>query len=116
MSRVRGRIDDLIIMGASKVFPSQIEQIILSVSGLQPHYEIVVDRHAGIDTLEVRVEISESMPALDEMKSLEKLKWRVEAEIDSLIGVKARVTLVEPRTIARQIEGKTRRVVDKRRM
>ena len=116
MSRVRGRIDDLIIMGASKVFPSQIEQILLSVSGLQPHYEIVVDRDAGIDTLEVRVEISESMPALDEMKSLEKLKARVSAEIDSLIGVKARVTLVEPRTIARQIEGKTRRVVDKRRM
>lgn len=116
MSRVRGRIDDLIIMGASKVFPSQIEQIILSVSGLQPHYEIVVDREAGIDTLEVRVEISESMPALDEMKSLEKLQRRVAEEIDSLIGVKARVTLVEPRTIARQIEGKTRRVVDKRRM
>ncbi len=116
MSRVRGRIDDLIIMGASKVFPSQIEQILLSVSGLQPHYEIVVDREAGIDTLEVRVEISESMPALDEMRSLEKLKARVSAEIDSLIGIKARVTLVEPRTIARQIEGKARRVVDKRRM
>lgn len=116
MSRVRGRIDDLIIMGASKVFPSQIEQIILSVSGLQPHYEIVVDREAGIDTLEVRVEISETMPELDEMKSLENLRRRVAQEIDSLLGVKARVTLVEPKTIARQIEGKTRRVVDKRRM
>lgn len=116
MSRVRGRIDDLIIMGASKVFPSQIEQIILSVSGLQPHYEIVVDREAGIDTLEVRVEISETIPELDEMKSLENLRRRVAQEIDSLLGVKARVTLVEPKTIARQIEGKTRRVVDKRRM
>ena len=105
MSRVRGRIDDLIIMGASKVFPSQIEQILLSVSGLQPHYEILVDREAGIDTLEVRVEISESMPALDEMKSLEKLKGRVASEMDSLIGIKAR-----------QVEGETRRVVDKRRM
>jgi phenylacetate-CoA ligase len=116
MSRVRGRIDDLIIMGASKVFPSQIEQIIVSMSGLQPHYEIVVDREAGIDTLEVRVEISESMPAMDEMKSLEKLQRRVAEEIDSLIGVKARVTLVEPRTIARQLEGKSRRVVDRRRL
>jgi phenylacetate-CoA ligase len=115
MSRVRGRIDDLIIMGASKVFPSQIEQILLSVSGLQPHYEIVVDREAGIDTLEVRVEISESMP-LDEFQSLENLRIRVAKEIDSQLSVTARVTLVEPKSIARQIEGKTRRVVDKRRM
>ena len=115
MSRVRGRIDDLIIMGASKVFPSQIEQILLSVSGLQPHYEIVVDREAGIDTLEVRVEISESMP-LDDFRSLEGLTIRVGQEIGSQLGVKARVTLVEPKSIARQIEGKTRRVVDKRRM
>jgi phenylacetate-CoA ligase len=116
MSRVRGRIDDLIIMGATKVFPSQIEQIITSVSGLQPHYEIVVDREAGIDTLEVRVEISEAMPEMDELKTLENARTRVAQGIDSLLGMKAKVTLVEPRSIARQTEGKARRVVDRRRL
>jgi phenylacetate-CoA ligase len=116
MSRVRGRIDDLIIMGASKVFPSQIEQIILGVEGLQPHYEIIVDREAGIDTMEVRVEISEAMPGMDEMKTLERAKDRLAKGIDAAVGVKAKVTLVEPRKIARQTEGKQRRVVDRRRM
>jgi phenylacetate-CoA ligase len=116
MSRVHGRIDDMIILGAVKVFPSQIEQIILEVKGLEPHYEIVVDRAAGIDTLEVRVEISEAMPELDEMKSLEAVRTRVAQGIDTVLGITAKVTLVEPRTIARVSEGKQRRVVDKRRI
>jgi phenylacetate-CoA ligase len=116
MSRVRGRIDDLIIMGASKIFPSQIEQIILGVEGLEPHYEIILDREAGIDTMEVRVEISEAMPGMDEMKTLERAKERVAQGIDTEVGIKARVTLVEPRKIVRQTEGKQRRVIDRRRM
>ena len=116
MSRVRGRIDDMIIMGATKVFPSQIEQVILGVDGLAPHYEIVVDRAAGIDILEVRVEISETMPALDEMKSLEQATAKVAQRIDAVLGIKAKVTLVEPQTIARAGGGKIRRVLDKRQI
>jgi phenylacetate-CoA ligase len=116
MSRVRGRIDDLIMMGAAKIFPSQIEQIILGVQGLEPHYEIILDREAGIDTMEIRVEISEAMPGMDEMKTLEKAKERVSQGIDAAVGIKAKVTLVEPRKIARQTEGKQRRVIDRRRM
>ena len=100
MSRIRGRIDDMIIMGAVKVFPSQIEQVILEVKGLQPHYEIVVDRAAGIDTLEVRVEISEDMPELDEMKKLEQVRSRIAQGLAALLDIPAKVTLVEPRTIA----------------
>jgi phenylacetate-CoA ligase len=116
MSRIRGRIDDMIIMGAVKVFPSQVEEIVLGVEGLAPHYEIVVDREAGIDTLEVRVEISETMPGLDEMKSLEQAKSRVAQRIDTVLGVKAKVTLVEPKSIARAGGGKARRVVDRRQI
>jgi phenylacetate-CoA ligase len=116
MSRIRGRIDDMIIMGAVKVFPSQIEQVILEVKGLQPHYEIVVDRAAGIDTLEVRVEISEDMPGLDEMKKLEQFRSRIAQGLAALLDIPAKVTLVEPRTIARSEGGKTRRVVDKRQI
>jgi phenylacetate-CoA ligase len=116
MSRVRGRIDDMISMGAAKVFPSQIEHVILSVPGLEPHYEIVVDRDAGVDTLEVRVEISESMPGMDEMKSLEAARSRASREMESIAGVPVRVVLVEPRSIPRPLEGKARRVRDKRRL
>jgi len=116
MSRIHGRIDDMIIMGATKIFPSQVEQIILEVKGLEPHYQIVVDREDGIDTLEVRVEISETMPEMDEMKTLEQAKARLGQKIDAVLGVKVKVTLVEPRSIARAGEGKTRRVVDNRQI
>ncbi len=114
MSRVHGRIDDMIILGAVKVFPSQIEQIILGVEGLEPHYEIHVSRSGGVDTLEVRVEISGSMPGLDEMKSLEAARAKLARGIDGILGIPARVTLVEPRTIKRVTDGKARRVVDTR--
>jgi phenylacetate-CoA ligase len=114
MSRVQGRIDDMIIMGAAKIFPSQLEQVILGVKGLDPQYEIIVDRENGVDTLAVRVEISESMPGMDEMKTLEATRSRLTREIEALTGVPARVTLAEPRSITRPLEGKARRVVDKR--
>lgn len=116
MSRIRGRIDDMIIMGAIKVFPSQIEQVIMEVKGLQPHYEIVVDRAGGIDSLEVRVEISEEMPEMDEMKKLEQVRARIAQGLAALLDMPAKVTLVEPRAIARPEGGKTRRVVDKRQI
>jgi phenylacetate-CoA ligase len=115
MSRIQGRIDDMIIMGALKVFPSQIEQVILDVQGLQPHYEIIVDRIAGIDALEIRVEISEDMQ-VDEMKKLEDLRTRIARDMAARLDLPARVTLVEPRAIARSEGGKTRRVVDKRQL
>jgi phenylacetate-CoA ligase len=116
MSRVHGRIDDLIIMGATKVFPSQIEHIIIEAMGLPPRFEIIVDRVAGIDSMEVRIEISEAMPALDEMRTLQRAMAKVEHGIDSAVGIKAKVTLVEPRTIAPEAGGKARHVVDRRQL
>ena len=103
MSRIQGRRDDLIIMGAVKVFPSQVEQVILEVEGLHPHYEIVVDRSGGTDFLELRVEGDSAEAAR-----------RIEQRLASMMDVPARVTLVPPRTFARSEGGKARRVVDKR--
>ncbi len=129
MSRVSGRIDDLVIMGDVKVFPLQIEQILLGESGLTSNYQIVIDRAGGRDTLEVKVEISEAIPELDEMRTLERVKERVVAKLDTMLGVQAKVTLVEPGSISRETPsagaaggpwgeghpaGKTKRVVDKR--
>jgi phenylacetate-CoA ligase len=118
MSRVHGRIDDLIILGDVKVFPNQIEHILAETQGVEPHYEIVIDRADGRDTLEVRVEISGSLPGLDEMKTLEGIKQRIVAKLDAILGVQAKVTLVEPKSIAAESRagGKARRVVDKRRI
>jgi phenylacetate-CoA ligase len=117
MSRIRGRIDDLIILGDVKVMPLQIEQILLETQGVTPHYEIVVDRIEGRDTLEVRVEISEAMPEMDEMKSLERMKEKIVRRLDTVFGVQAKVTLVEPRgTTPPTASGKVSRVIDKRKI
>jgi len=102
----------LIIRGVN-VFPSQIEEAILSVGGIEPHYLIVVDREGMLDTLEVKVELSASSFA-DEIRELEELQERLESKIEDIIGLSVKVRLVEPKSIPRS-EGKAKRVEDKRR-
>jgi phenylacetate-CoA ligase len=113
MSRVTGRSDDMLIVRGVNVFPSQIESVLLEVEGLAPHYLIVVDRQHQFksDDLEIWVEVSEDVFS-DEIQKMEKLEQRLRAEMDSVLGISARVKLVEPRTIARS-EGKAKRVVDR---
>jgi phenylacetate-CoA ligase len=114
MRRVTGRNDDLIFIQGQKVFPSQIEEILLEAEGTAPHYRIVLDRHDGEDSMEVQVEISEQMPGIDELKNLERLRDTVARRIHVSLGVEAKVTLVEPRSLLRQTHGKQRRVEDRR--
>jgi phenylacetate-CoA ligase len=114
MSKVHGRTDDMLIVRGVNVFPTQIESVLLSVEGVEPHYQIIVDRERHMDDLEIWVEVSEAVFS-DEMRSLEELERRVRAEMDSILGIAARVKLVEPRTITRT-EGKAKRVVDRREL
>ena len=112
MPKVTGRTDDMLIIRGVNVFPSQIEHVLMSVKGVEPHYQIVVDRQGSMDTMEVQVEVSDSLFS-DEIKALEQLSRRIQAEIKDLIGSSCKVTLVEPKTIKRS-EGKAQRVIDKR--
>ncbi len=112
MPKVTGRTDDMLIIRGVNVFPSQIEHVLMNVKGVEPHYQIIVDRHGSMDSMEVQVEVSESIFS-DEIKSLENLSRQIQAEIKDLIGSSAKVTLVEPKTIKRS-EGKAQRVIDKR--
>jgi phenylacetate-CoA ligase len=114
MRRVTGRTDDLIFIKGQKVFPSQIEEILLEAEGTAPHYRIILDRQDGNDTMEVQVEISESFPAFDELKNLERLRDTITRKIEVVLGVHAKVTLVEPRSLMRESGAKVRRVVDNR--
>jgi phenylacetate-CoA ligase len=113
MSRVTGRSDDMLIIRGVNVFPSQIESVLLAVEGVEPHYLIVVDRQHVFksDELEIWVEVSEDVFS-DEMQKMEKLEQRLRSEMDSVLGISARIKLVEPKTIART-EGKAKRVVDR---
>ena len=113
MSRVAGRSDDMLIVRGVNVFPSQIESVLLDVEGVEPHYLIVVDRQHAFktDELEIWVEVSEEVFS-DEMQKMEGLEKRLRSEMDSVLGISARIKLVEPRTIERT-EGKAKRVVDR---
>jgi phenylacetate-CoA ligase len=112
MSRIKGRSDDMLIIRGVNVFPSQIESVLVEVPGVAPHYQLIVDREGHLDTLEVAVEVDETVFS-DEVKQMQKLAQTIEARIKDYLTVSVKVRLVEPRTIPRS-EGKAQRVIDKR--
>jgi phenylacetate-CoA ligase len=115
IQRVTGRTDDMLIIRGVNVFPSQIEEILMRVEGTTPNYLLVVDRRPrGLDELEVQVEVSERVFS-DEMSKLEALAERVRTEIDSTLGLRVAVRLVEPKSIERSA-GKAKRVIDRRNL
>lgn len=115
ISKIRGRTDDMIVVRGINVFPSQIEHVLLSVEGTQPHYQLIVDRKAGeMDELEILVEVEERVFS-DEVRKLQDLEDRIRKEISSILGISAKIKLVEPKTIERS-EGKAKRVIDKRKL
>lgn len=114
MSKVSGRTDDMLIIRGVNVFPSQIESVLLEIGETAPHYLLIVDRKDNLDSLEVWVEMTHSMFS-DEVKRIEDLERMIKREIESTLGINAKVRLVEPKTIERS-EGKAKRVIDKRQL
>ena len=114
MEKVTGRTDDMLIIRGVNVFPSQVEHVLMGIKGVEPHYQIEVDRQGNLDTMTVQVEVSEDLFS-DEIKILEKLSKKIQREIKDMLGVTTSVKLVEPRTIQRS-EGKAQRVIDRRKI
>lgn len=114
MGRITGRTDDMIVIRGVNVFPSQIESVLVSTNGVAPHYVLVVDRVNSSDTLEVKVELTEEMFS-DTVSHIEELKAKIGAEIKSVVGILAKVSLVPPKSIPRS-EGKAKRVIDNRKL
>jgi phenylacetate-CoA ligase len=116
MDRVMGRSDDMLIIRGVNVFPSQIEAILLAIEGVEPHYQLIVDRAGNLDTIEIQVEVGEQVFAnADEVKVLQNMERRIVKDIKDYLGVSAKIKLVEPKTLQR-FEGKASRVLDKRRI
>ncbi len=114
MKKVSGRTDDMLIIRGVNVFPSQIESVLMETEGIEPHYQLVVDREDNLDTLTVLVEISDNNFS-DEVKVLQSLERKISYSIKEYLGVSARVKLVEPKAIARS-QGKAVRVIDNRQI
>lgn len=110
--RLMGRSDDMLIIRGVNVFPQQVEEVLLRVQGVEPHYRLIVDRHGAMDTLDVEVEMSQQLFS-DELSTIIALERRIEAELKAALGIHARPVLVNPKTIERS-EGKAKRIVDRR--
>jgi phenylacetate-CoA ligase len=109
MQRVTGRSDDMLIVRGVNVFPTQIEEQILKIAGLAPHYQILLTRARRLDEMEILVE---ALPGVD-ADARRRLAAELEGRIKGLIGVTARVSILEPGGVERS-QGKARRVIDTR--
>ena len=112
MKKITGRTDDMLIIRGVNVFPSQVESVLLEFGEAAPHYLLVVDRAGNLDTLEVLVEMTDRFFS-DQIKVIEETEKKIMREIEGVLGVSAKVRLVEPKSIERS-EGKAKRVLDKR--
>jgi len=112
IARIRRRSDDMLIIRGVNIFPSQIEEALLTVEGTLPHYQIVLTREDNLDQMEVRVEVTPGV-FTDTVGAMEQLRQRLIHQIETTVGIRVRVRLVEPQSLQRS-EGKAKRVLDLR--
>ena len=110
IDKITGRSDDMLIIRGINVFPSQIEELICKTPALAPHYLLLVDKEGHLDTLTVRVELSQQMRYADR----DTVAGELQHHIKSYIGVSSRIEVVAPYEIERVTVGKAKRVIDRR--
>ncbi len=113
MAKPKGRSDDMLIIRGVNVFPSQVEHVLLSL-GMEPNYQLVIDRVNNLDIMEIQVEMSDQMFS-DTVKDLEKTERKIGEAMHNTLNIQARVRLLEPKSIPRS-EGKAKRVIDNRKI
>jgi phenylacetate-CoA ligase len=112
--RITRRSDDMFIIRGVNVFPSQVEAALLAVEGTLPHYVIILTRQHGLDDMEVQIEVTPEVFS-DKIGALEDLQGRLMHALEHVLGIRAQVRLVEPRSIQRS-EGKAKRLIDRRNL
>jgi phenylacetate-CoA ligase len=127
MDRVSGRSDDMMIIRGVNVFPSQIESIILKREGVSPHYMIILERKGAMDSLRLKIEVTEEFMVkaaadilkgdefdiLEDVATVRSKKRNLQQDIKDVIGISVDISLVPPGSIARS-EGKAKRIEDRR--
>ena len=113
INKIKGRVDDMLIIRGVNIFPSQIENVLLQIEEAEPHYQLILERKRGLDELTVELEVSPNT-FFDEVKRVEKIEAKIEKEIEDALGLRVGVRLVESRTIERSM-GKAKRIIDKRK-
>ena len=112
MDKIKGRSDDMMKIRGVNVFPTQIESVLVTLPHIGPHYQLILRREGYMDTLEVKVELTDSS-LLDEYKKLSEIQKDVKAHLKTVLGIETKVTLCEPKSIER-FQGKAKRIIDLR--
>ena len=114
MSRVSGRTDDMITVNGINIFPSQIEECLLQIEGVEPHYQIILDRKDGLNTMEIQVEATDIIQTIDKIGSIQNLKRKLEKHLEERLHIQPTVTFVEKKSIRRSEGGKLQHIIDRR--
>lgn len=112
MDKVKGRSDDMLKIRGVNVFPSQIESVLMENDRIGGHYQLVIRSEGYVDTLEVKVELIDGA-LLDRYSELEKLQNTLRNNIENILGIQCKLSLVEPKSLERFV-GKAQRIVDLR--
>jgi phenylacetate-CoA ligase len=112
MDRIQGRTDDMLIIRGVNVFPSQFQEVLASFEEVTSYYQIVLSSKGPLDHVTLKVETVPSFD-FDEIRKIEDLQRRINADLRSNLQVSVDVKVVEPKSIERS-EGKARRVIDER--
>lgn len=127
MGPIRGRSDDMLIVRGVNLYPTQVEEVLMGIPDVVPHYQIIVTREGTLDEVEVKVEVTEAVfrtlaletLAEDIMEAdtqMRTLRHTIQQAIKGAIGLNMRITLVAPATIPRSEGGKLRRTLDLRKL
>ena len=113
MENVSGRADDMLVIRGVNVFPTQIEEVLLKIDEIGPHYEILVERKNRLDVMTITVELTDDR-LLDSYAKLSELEARIKSALKSQLGLGTQIRLVGPNSL-RRFEGKAKRVTDLRK-
>ncbi len=114
IGKITGRSDDMLIIRGVNVFPSQIEELILKIPQLAPHYQLLLNRNGHMDTVEVLAEFRHDLGVGVSENDTNALAAKLQHAIKTYVGISTKVTVMRPDSIERTATGKARRVIDKR--
>ena len=113
MENISGRADDMLVIRGVNVFPTQIEEVLLKINEIGPHYEILVERKNRLDVMTITVELVDDR-LLDSYAQLSELELRIKKALKAQLGLATQIRLVAPNSLKR-FEGKAKRVTDLRK-
>jgi len=113
IGKITGRSDDMLIIRGVNLFPTQVEELVLKMPELAPHYQLVVTRDGNLDSLEVLTELRAEHEHLGD-EAREALSRKLGHSLKNYVGISARITVQSPGQVERTLTGKARRVIDKR--